>query len=74
MQHNHCKPGLPSRPVDLNIKDKFRCYIPHRILNVYPHLKRMYSAGVEKIPGYWECYLAEYKVYINIPKQWTREL
>jgi hypothetical protein len=66
--------GLPPVYGDPHLRDKFKCYIPQRLLNVYPHLERMYSAGREKVPGYWECYLAEYKLYLNIPKQWTREL
>ena len=69
-----CLQGLPPRQHDQEITGKFKCHISQRLLNVYPKLERLYSAGVENIPGYWEVYLAEYKIYINIPKTWTREV
>ena len=69
-----CAQGLPPKQVDHNTVGKFRCHISKRLLNAYPRLKKMYSIGLENIPGYWECYLAEYKIYINIPKNWTSEL
>jgi hypothetical protein len=59
---------------DVHTLRKFRCHIPERLKNLFPHLRKLYSAGNEVVPGYWECYMAEYKQYVNIPKNWTHEI